>query len=38
MTVVTADGEVQTNVEAQVSVHDPHIFVTLQLLEDALVP
>ena len=33
-TVVTADGEVQTNEEAQVHVHDLHLFVTVQLLED----
>ena len=32
MTVVTA--KVQTNEEAQVYVHDLHIFVTVQLLED----
>ena len=30
----TANGEVQTNEEAQVHVHDLHLFVTLQLLED----
>ena len=35
-TVVTANGEVQTNEEAQVCVHDLHIFVTVQLLEDIL--
>ena len=35
-TVVTANGEVQTNEEAQVYVHDLHIFVTVQLLEDTL--
>ena len=34
ITVVTANGEVQTNEEAQVCAHDLHIFVTLQLLED----
>ena len=33
-TVVTADGEVQTNEEAQVCVDDPNLFVTVQLLED----
>ena len=32
--MVTANGEVQTNEEAQVCVHDLHIFVTVQLLED----
>ena len=32
--VVTANGEVQTNEEAQVYVHDFHHFVTMQLLED----
>ena len=31
---VTSNGEVQTNEEAQVYVHDLHIFVTVQLLED----
>ena len=35
ITVVTANGEVQTNEEAQVYVHDLHIFVTVQLLEGA---
>ena len=34
ITVVTANGEVQTNEEAQVYVHDLHIFVPVQLLED----
>ena len=34
MTVVTANGEVQTNEEAQVHVRDLHLFVTVQLLED----
>ena len=34
ITVVTANGEVQTNEEAQECVHDLHIFVTVQLLED----
>ena len=34
ITVVTANGEVQTNEEAQVYVHDLHLFVTVQLLED----
>ena len=33
-TVVTADGEVRTNEEKQVYVHDLQIFVTVQLLED----
>ena len=33
-TVVSASGEVQTNEEAQVYVHDLHLFVTVQLLED----
>ena len=33
-TVVTANGKVQTNEEPQVYVHDLHIFVTVQLLED----
>ena len=32
--MVTANGEVQTNEEARVYVHDLHIFVTVQLLED----
>ena len=32
--VVTAHGEVQTNEEAQVYVHDHGQFVTVQLLED----
>ena len=34
--VVTANGEVQTNEGAQVYVHDLDLFVTVQLLEDAL--
>ena len=34
ITAVTANGEVQTNEAAQVHVHDLHIFVTVQLLED----
>ena len=34
ITVVTANGEVRTDDEAQVYVHDLHIFVTVQLLED----
>ena len=34
ITVVTANGEVQTKEGAQVYVHDLHIFVTVQLLED----
>ena len=33
-TVVTASGEVQTNEEAQVYVHDLGLFVTVHLLED----
>ena len=33
-TVVTANGEVQTNEEAQVHVHDLGLFVTVQLLEE----
>ena len=32
--VVTANGEVRTNEEAQVHVHDLHLFVTVQSLED----
>ena len=35
-TVVTANGEVQTNEEARVYVHDLNLFVTVQLLEDTL--
>ena len=35
-TVVTANGEVQTNEEAQVHVHDLDLFVTVRLLEDTL--
>ena len=34
ITVVTASGEVQTNEEVQECVHNLHIFVTVQLLED----
>ena len=34
--VVTANGEVQTNEDAQVCVHDLGLFVTVQLLEDTL--
>ena len=34
-TVVTASGEVQTNEEVPVYVHDLNLFVTVQLLEDA---
>ena len=34
--VVTANGEVQTNEEAQVYVHDLDLFVTVQLLEETL--
>ena len=33
-TVVTASGEVQTNEEAQVYVHDLDLFVTVQILDD----
>ena len=33
--MVTANGEVQTNEEAQVYVHDLDLFVTVQLLEDS---
>ena len=33
-TVATTSGEVQTNEEAQVFVHDLDLFVTVQLLED----
>ena len=33
-TVVTANGEVQTNKEAQVYVYDPDLFVKVQILED----
>ena len=32
--VVAANGEVQTNAEAQVYVHDLDLFVTLQILDD----
>ena len=32
--VVTATGDVQTNEEAQMYVHDLDLFVTVQLLED----
>ena len=35
ITVVTANGAVQTNEEAQVYVHDLHISVAVQLLEDS---
>ena len=35
-TVVTTNGEVQTNEEAQEYVHDLDLFVTVQLLEDTL--
>ena len=34
--VLTADGEVHTNEEAQVYVHDQNLFVTVQLLEETL--
>ena len=33
-TVVTSNGEVQTNEAAQVFVHDLHLFLTVQLLDD----
>ena len=33
-TIITANGEVQTNVEARVYVHDLELFVTVQILED----
>ena len=33
-TVVTANGEVQTNEEAQVYVHDLDLLVTVQILDD----
>ena len=33
-TVVTANGEVRMKEEAQVCVHDLHLFVTVQLLDD----
>ena len=35
-TVVTANGEVQTNEEAQAYVHDLDLFVTVQILDDTL--
>ena len=35
-TVVTANGEVQTNEEAQVYVHDLHLFVSVHILDDTL--
>ena len=35
-TVVTANGEVRTNEEAQVYVHDPGLFVTVQILDGTL--
>ena len=34
MTVVTANGEVQTNEDPQFYVRDLHVFVTVQLLEN----
>ena len=34
-TVITADGEVQTNEEATVHVNDLELFVTVQVIEDA---
>ena len=34
VTVVTADGEIQTTEEAQVYVHDLGLFVTVQILEE----
>ena len=33
-TVLTANGEVQTNEEATVYVHDLELYVTVQILED----
>ena len=33
-TVITANGEVQTNKEAQVYGHDLHLFVMVQILDD----
>ena len=33
-TVVTANGEVQTNEQAQVYVHDLDLFLTMQVLDD----
>ena len=36
ITMVTANGEVQTSEEAQVDVHDLHLFMTVQILEDTL--
>ena len=38
MTLVRANEEVKTNEEAQVCVHDLHIFVTVQLVEDTPLP
>ena len=35
-TAITANGEVQTNEEAQVFVHDLELFVTVHILEDTL--
>ena len=34
--LLTANGDVHTNEEAQVCVHDQNLFVTVQLLEDTL--
>ena len=34
--MVTANGEVQTNEEAQAYVHDLDLFVTVQILDDTL--
>ena len=34
--VLTANGEVHTNEEAQVYVHDLNLFVTVQVLEETL--
>ena len=36
ITMVTANGEVQTSEEAQVDVHNLHLFMTVQILEDTL--
>ena len=34
--VLTANGDVHTNEEAQVNVHDLDLFVTVQVLEETL--
>ena len=36
--VLTANGEMHTNEEAQVYVHDLDLFVTVQLLEETDIP